>query len=53
MPSVDEATQIFSILSDLVVAHCLSKHNARFPLNDDLRITIARLARTMRLFCLA
>lgn len=43
MPSVDEATQIFSILSDLVVAHCLSKHDARFPLNDDLRITIAKV----------
>ncbi len=42
MPSVDQATQIFSILSDLVVAHCLSKHNARFPLNDDLRVTIAK-----------
>ena len=53
MPSVDRATQIFSILSDLVLSDHLSKHFAYFPLTINCEPPLPTPARTMTAFCLA
>ena len=50
MPSVNQATQIFSILSDLVLAEYLAKHDTCFPLNDDLQRVIAKAGLRYQIF---
>lgn len=41
MASVDNATRIFSHLTDLVVAEFLSKDEFAFPLNDSIKLKLA------------